>query len=531
MTTTMAQWEGIEDPSPTPAPVWLERPKEGDDDWKPLRKCDCHALNEHITSAQLHSSSPGDTSSSSEPVVYVEGGRAGAYPAEGRLVYTFVEAPEREIDYATWFVIQDETKKTREESLKPIFDKEETEKIEALYQKAVQASSSLGKGTSTILNEVVELSDESIVKVVKLPNSKLCMRRVPSGWFNQVNRSYQKLQRGYGEYTVPGEDNESLLGPVKHLVFVIHGVGETMWSRDDVKLPSMVAVTNQTRMILQEKQVVQWKKDCVQSEEDKDPPGRVEIIPIHWFDQLHNEDSSWKKSLQLTTLPTIPALRTLANDVILDVLLYMTPSFCQAVLECVTEQIQKVYSTFLQVHPFFEGTCALIGHSLGSVIAWDLLSILKEVEERNLRGVSLDQQQVGGASYAARQFNSQSTTGTWGPSLTKFLEQTIPFVPDTTIFLGSPLGIFLTLRGAHAAFEDLRTNASGNKQDTTGTAGAGASTTGTTEEEETTPVTMALVVADSPSSPMLPVVSPFTLPTKSLYNVSIVLCHHKAMLA
>ena len=51
----------------------------------------------------------------------------------------------------------------------------------------------------------------------------------------------------------------------------------------------------------------------------------------------------------------------------------------------------------------------------------------------------------------------------------------IPFEPEHTFFWGSPLGIFLTLRGAHPVFEELRYESS--------------------------------------------LVSSFTLPTKSLYNI------------
>ena len=36
--------------------------------------------------------------------------------------------------------------------------------------------------------------------------------------------------------------------------------------------------------------------------------------------------------------------------------------------------------------------------------------------------------------------------GSWGPSLPKAIEQHLPFTPDFTIFFGSPLGLFLTLR-------------------------------------------------------------------------------------
>ena len=80
------------------------------------------------------------------------------------------------------------------------------------------------------------------------------------------------------------------------------------------------------------------------------------------------------------TLNTIPALRSIANDVVLDVLLYLTPNYCYDVLRSVTDQIFSVYGLFNKTFPDFAsrgGKFSLIGHSLGSVICWDLLSLKK----------------------------------------------------------------------------------------------------------------------------------------------------------
>jgi hypothetical protein len=225
---------------------------------------------------------------------------------------------------------------------------------------------------------------------------------------------------------------------------------------------------------VQEKQVEGW-------EESKGPcPDRIEFIPIEWYDKLHDSSTSLMRSLRATTLQTIPALRSIANDVILDVLLYMTPAFCEATLECVTFQLTELYHKFLHVYPNFlsqGGTISLMGHSLGSVIVWDLLSVLKEKETKGnpqsqtdssgpqIHGVSVqsdDSQsnEVGYQAYAGHDItmDGKIQMGTWGPSLTKPLDQTIPFRPHSTILLGSPLGLFLTLRGAHPVFDAIRRN-------------------------------------------------------------------------
>jgi len=173
-----------------------------------------------------------------------------------------------------------------------------------------------------------------------------------------------------------------------------------------------------------------------------------------------------------TTLPSIPKLRVVANDVVFDVLMYQTPEFCERVLTTVTERICHVYGKFQSIHDGFitqGGTCSLIGHSLGSVIAWDILSILQDNMDANtleattsiqdsslLRLSSFD----GYQAFANDDAEGGGKTGTWGPSLTKKMSMVIPFTPKFTFFLGSPLGMFLTLRGALPVFDNMRLKSS-----------------------------------------------------------------------
>jgi hypothetical protein len=158
--------------------------------------------------------------------------------------------------------------------------------------------------------------------------------------------------------------------------------------------------------------------------------------------------------------------------------MYLTPAFCQSTLEVVTRLIIEYHGTFMSVYPDYDGKFSLIGHSLGSVICWDLLSILRQKGER----VSTSRLVSWYQAYAKNQ-DVGASVGSFGPSLTKSLNQSIPFVPESTILLGSPIGLFLTLRGAHATFDKMRLDA---PKDEAGEA---------------------------------PVTSPFTLPTKNFYNI------------
>lgn len=208
---------------------------------------------------------------------------------------------------------------------------------------------------------------------------------------------------------------------------------------------------------------------------EPEPPSRVEFIPIEWYDSIHSSSNALMKSLQATTLNTIPALRAIANDVIFDVLMYMTPDFCFDVLDCVTDQIVKMHQLLHSIYPEFQqhgGKCSLIGHSLGCVICWDLLSIRKDFQIDDGKvapssgGVHIAHDKlssdVGYQQYAAGEGANVAKNGCWGPSLSKPLDKCLPFVPEFTLLLGSPVGLFLTLRGAHAVFDELREQVPGD---------------------------------------------------------------------
>jgi len=321
-------------------------------------------------------------------------------------------------------------------------------------------------------------------------------------------------------------------------VFVIHGIGEAMWSKEDVSTMSMSDELDQLRMVVNRKKVVSWREECKKCEKIKQPlprpPNRVEFLPIEWYDKVRSPSHALVSSLTAVTLDSIPALRSIANDVIFDVLMYLTPDYCEAILQCVTTQIIELFSTFQRIYPSFiegGGKFSLVGHSLGSVIAWDILSILKDNMDKSIpkgdrndpiridlpespaRGRTLailDNKQptspMGYGAYAAANAtngaeNNDSKHGTWGPNLSKKMLQTIPFTPDMTVFLGSPIGLFLTLRGVHPIFDEMRAIAEAER--------ASLIPSDNNEEASAPPV--------FDISPII--CSPFSLPTGALYNI------------
>lgn len=463
----MVKWDGIEDTGPLPTRVWLSRTKIEDDvaanneEWKPLRKVDCKKLNDEKSRSIEYGHRP----------VLIESGRATADPDFGIIRANFVAKSPRELVSCTWFVVTDEKKDPQTGVLKPVLEPmpdDQAERVEDMYQRAIYAASVYGDGIGALLKEKTSLGDtctDSHIELCKEGRHYL-MRKVPDGWFS---KSF-KLQRGHGSYTVDGEEEEEILGPIHHVVFVVHGIGEAVFSKDETA--SMVYQIDQLRLTFQKRQIADWKKKCEVAKKKEEtipePPNRVEFLPILWYDRVHDNSNAMMKSLNCVTLKTIPALRSIANDVVLDVLLYMTPNYCHDVLKSVTDQILSVYGVFNKTFPDFAsrgGKCSLIGHSLGSVICWDLLSLKKkslqkpdnehETQIKTSSAATTDKPS-GIGQRSSSNSNNDHGGGAWGPSLSVPYDTVIPFEPDFTMFVGSPIGLFLSLRGAHADFDSIR---------------------------------------------------------------------------
>ena len=404
--------------------------------------------------------------------------------------------------------------------LYPMTNTIDVQNIEALYQTIVQqqqqqpqqpqANTSSNNNNQSILHPEIDIEHGAYKVQVQYKNGTFSLRKVPNekGWMSNIVQQFKTssftLQRGYSPYNVVGEDMELALGPVRHVVFVIHGIGEALFHRTDIQITGMIQQTSQLRRIIQTKQYTTWQKQCsaVMAKQQKHklnstttstttlelppPPNRIEFIPIEWYHCLHGPTSTdpnhqstsssstddLMRNLQLVTLQTIPALRTIANDVLLDVLLYCTPTFCSIVLQTVTQQINQYYHTLIHdVFPDFVsngGKVSMMGHSLGSVILWDLLATAKQQREQllqnnknkndndknsnNMNNMSSPTEATQSAATNTGTSSDPHPTASYGPSVLPPMTDIIPFVPEYSILLGSPMGMFLSLRNASQLF-------------------------------------------------------------------------------
>ncbi|XP_010222377.1 PREDICTED: phospholipase DDHD2 [Tinamus guttatus] len=162
---------------------------------------------------------------------------------------------------------------------------------------------------------------------------------------------------------------------IDHLVFVVHGIGPAC----DIRFRSIVQCVNDFRNVSLNMLQAHFKKA-----QEQQQIGRVEFLPVNWHSSLHS--TGVDVDLERITLPSINRLRHFINDTILDVFFYNSSTYCQTIVDTVASEMNRLYQLFLRRNPGFKGGVSIAGHSLGSLILFDLLTNQKVAPEDDERG-------------------------------------------------------------------------------------------------------------------------------------------------
>ncbi|CAH0404014.1 unnamed protein product [Chilo suppressalis] len=160
-----------------------------------------------------------------------------------------------------------------------------------------------------------------------------------------------------------------------------------------------------------------------------------QVLPISWHASLHSGETGVDRRLSAITLDSIPRLRSFTNDTVLDVLFYTSPVFCQTIIDTVCAELNRIYKLFISRTPSFNGRVSLGGHSLGSVILYDLLC------HQTLEGVDELKSYVEGSA------------GT-GQGAVRY--PSLAFRPAALYALGSPIAMFECIRGVKSLGDNFK---------------------------------------------------------------------------
>ncbi|KAG7656080.1 Alpha/Beta hydrolase fold [Arabidopsis suecica] len=194
----------------------------------------------------------------------------------------------------------------------------------------------------------------------------------PSGFSGIVGYTGNgiKLRRGYAGSYSPKPTQEELRQqkeeemddycsqvPVRHLVFMVHGIGQ---KGEKSNLVDDVGNFRQITAALAERHLTSHQLSTQ----------RVLFIPCQWRKGLK---LSGEAAVDKCTLDGVRRFREMLSATVHDVLYYMSPIYCQAIIDSVSKQLNRLYLKFLKRNPDYVGKISIYGHSLGSVLSYDIL--------------------------------------------------------------------------------------------------------------------------------------------------------------
>ncbi|KAL2609785.1 hypothetical protein R1flu_028358 [Riccia fluitans] len=145
--------------------------------------------------------------------------------------------------------------------------------------------------------------------------------------------------------------------PVRHVVFMVHGIGQRL---EKANLVDDVKTFRHTVDMLAEQHLTQYQRNTQ----------RVLFIPCQWRRGLK---LGGEQAVDDCTLEGVRALRTMLSATVHDVLYYMSPVYCQDIIDSVSHSLNRLYGKFIKRNPNYDGKVSIYGHSLGSVLSYDIL--------------------------------------------------------------------------------------------------------------------------------------------------------------
>ncbi|NXC75410.1 DDHD2 Phospholipase, partial [Anhinga anhinga] len=331
------------------APHWFYRKvTDSRERWIPFSSQDSERLEE----------AHGSGRDKEDLVVPTSGGRYDVHLKKRQRVAVYWEEEVSEVRRCTWFYKGDKDNKYIP------YSETFSEELEEAYMIAVT------------LDEWKKKLESPSREIIILHNPKLMVHYHPvatsDDWGSTPTEQGRPrtVKRGVENIAAEIPNGEPL--QIDHLVFVVHGIGPAC----DIRFRSIIQCVNDFRNVSLSMLQAHFKKA-----QEQQQIGRVEFLPVNWHSSLHS--TGVDVDLERITLPSINRLRHFINDTILDVFFYNSSTYCQTIVDTVASEMNRLYQLFLQRNPLFKGGVSIAGHSLGSLILFDLLTNQKAAPEED----------------------------------------------------------------------------------------------------------------------------------------------------
>uniref|UniRef100_A0A3Q3WFL0 Uncharacterized protein n=1 Tax=Mola mola TaxID=94237 RepID=A0A3Q3WFL0_MOLML len=284
-------------------------------------------------------------------IVRTEGGRYDVQLYDRIRTAVYWEEEPTEVRRCSWFYKGDA------DSRFVPYSEEFSDKLEMEYKKAVS--------TNQWHRRLEFPSGETIV----MHNPKVIVQFQPSSMPDEWGTTQdgqtrpRVVKRGVDDDHDEVPDGE--LPKVDHLVFMVHGIGPVC----DLRFRSMIECVDDFRSVSLKLLHSHFMKSV-----DTHTVSRVEFLPVQWYTALHGDATGVDRRIKKITLPSTGRLRHFTNETLLDVLFYNSPTYCQTIMDTVSQEINRLYALFMKRNPDYRGGMSVCGHSLGSLILFDLLS-------------------------------------------------------------------------------------------------------------------------------------------------------------
>ncbi|XP_077094659.1 phospholipase DDHD1 isoform X2 [Siphateles boraxobius] len=280
-------------------------------------------------------------------------------------------------------------------------------------------------------DEVYLYSDATTSKIARTVTQKL--------GFSKASSSGTRLHRGYVEEASLDDKPPQ----TTHIVFVVHGIGQKM-DKD--------RIIKNTGMLREAVRKMEEKHFAEQTEE------HVEFLPVEWRSKLALDGDT----VESITPDKVRGLRDLLNSSAMDIMYYTSPLYRDEITKGLTQELNRLYSLFCSRNPEFErkgGKVSIISHSLGCVITFDIMTgwdpvrfCLQEhhdqLQGEDLHWMSYGERLLLEEVQLTRQRLRELQDQLQGLKASKPAPfPTLKFKVENFFCMGSPLAVFLALRG------------------------------------------------------------------------------------